>query len=143
MRGQERVRPTEEQTRSKETRKRVPVGGPRDVLTVHGKDPNYEYRFVNDQNNRIQRFIHGGWEIVTEEMGDYEIGAPRVGVPSGEGSPIKVSVGGAVQAYLMRILKELYEADQKQKQEYVDELERQIKDGPKKEGMYGDVELRK
>lgn len=141
MRGQERQRPTEEQARDKDVRKRVPVSGPRDVLTVYGKDPNYEYRIVNDQNNRISRFQKGGWEIVTDEMGSYEVGAPRIGEPTPEGTPIKISVGGHIQAYLMRIKKEWYEADQKAKQAYVDELEKQIKEGPQKEGHYGNVEV--
>lgn len=140
MRGQERKRETDVDVREAEIRQRVPVSGPRDILTVYGKDPNYVYRFVNDQNNRIARFQRGGWEIVTDDL---EVGAPRVGVPSSEGSPIKVSVGGAIQAYLMRIMRELFDEDQAKKANQIDEIEKAIKDAPQREGLYGEVKLHK
>ena len=42
--------------------KRTPVSG-RNVLTVSGKDPDYEYRVVNDEEDRITRFKDGGYEL--------------------------------------------------------------------------------
>lgn len=140
MRGQERKRESEIESREAELQQRVPVSGPRDILTVYGKDPNFEYRFVNDQNNRIQRFLKGGWEIVTDDL---EVGAPRVGVPESEGSPIKVSVGSNVQAYLMRIKKEYYDEDQQKKWSHIDEVEKAIMESTRQQGMYGEVKLHK
>lgn len=138
MRGQERKRETEVDKRENEVRQRVPVSGVRDVLTVYGKDPNYEYRFVNDASNRIARFQRGGWEIVTDDL---EVGAPRVGVPESEGSAVKVSVGGGTQAYLMRIKKEWYDEDQKAKYAHLDEVEEAIYGEVNKPGMYGEIKL--
>jgi len=137
MRGQERKRENEVEKRDNEVKRRVPVSGPRDVLTVHGTDPNYMYRFVNDTGNRIQRFQNGGWEIVQDDL---EIGAPRVGVPASEGTPVKVSVGQGTQAYLMRIKREWYFEDQKAKQDLVSEREQAILGEANQPGMYGKIE---
>lgn len=136
MRGQERKREGDVDKREIEIRQRVPVSGPRDVLTVYGKDPNYYYRWVNDTGNRVQRFLRGGYEIVTDDL---EVGAPRVGVPEAEGSPLKISVGGGLNAYLMRIPQEWYNEDQKRKDEAVDATEDVIFNRTKEEGMYGDM----
>ena len=38
---------------------RIPVGT-RQVLTVSGKDPGYEYRIINDSGDRVQEFMDAG-----------------------------------------------------------------------------------
>lgn len=136
MRGQERKREGDVEKRDAEVRQRVPVSGPRDVLKIYGEDPNYVYRFVNDVNNRIARFQRGGWDIVTDDL---EVGAPRVGVPESEGTPVKVSVGSGVQAYLMRIRREWYEEDQAAKQRAIDDTEAAMRAESNKDGMYGKI----
>ena len=46
--------------------RRIPLSG-RNVLTVQGKDPNYAYRIVNDEEDRIARFQDAGYELVADE----------------------------------------------------------------------------
>ncbi len=46
--------------------KRIAVGL-RPKLSVDGKDPNYEYRIVNDTPGRIAMFQQSGWELCTND----------------------------------------------------------------------------
>ena len=87
--------------------KRVPVGT-RNVLTVKVRDPAYEYRFVNDLEDRIQMFKEGGWEVVTE---DSQIGDKSVSDSSQISSAQTKAVGNGITAVLMRIRKEWYDED--------------------------------
>lgn len=115
----------EKQTVTRERRaKRTPING-RNILTVEGKDPNYVYRIVNDDGDRIQMFKDAGYELV--ESSSVRVGDRRVDVASSEGSKAQVSVGGGKKAFVMRIPKEWYEDDQKAKQAEVDRLEQSIK----------------
>ena len=116
--------------------KRTPVGGKRDVLTVSNKDPNYEYRWVNDIPGRIQRFMDGGWEVVNH---DTEVGGEAVDKGSRLGSAVTKSVGGITTAVLMRILKEWYDEDQVAKQEAVKALEATMQQ--KAEADYGSLRV--
>jgi hypothetical protein len=49
--------------------KRVPIGM-RPKLAVFGKDPNYEYRIVNDDPGRIALMQSQGWQLCTNEEVD-------------------------------------------------------------------------
>lgn len=100
--------------------KRVPVGG-RNILTVTGKDPNFAYRIVNDEDDRITRFKDGGYELVPNET--VKVGDDRANAASSMSSMKQLSVGGGKKAYLMRIRKDWYDEDQKDKQKRVDEQE--------------------
>ena len=102
---------------------RIPVSGNRDLITVKGKDPAFEYRIVRDAPGRLDKFLDAGYEVVTHEA---KVGDPRVGTPAAEGSPVKISMGGGEQGYLMRIPKEWYEEDQKAKQDEIDARETQM-----------------
>lgn len=105
--------------------KRIPVGGARDIITVRNQDPNYVYRWVFDdpkRPGRIQRFLDGGYEFVTE---DNEIGQRTVDRGSKLGSTItRPDSGGTL--VLMRILKEWYDEDQAAKQEAINASEQQM-----------------
>ena len=83
---------------------RIPVSAARDILTVHGQDPNYVYRWVLDnpkRPGRLQRFKDGGYEIVTDTN---EIGQSTVDRGKKLGSAITRPDGGSTLV-LMRILK--------------------------------------
>ena len=112
------ARPTKERT------KRVPVGGPRNILTVANKDPNYVYRFVLDTPGRLEAFKEGGYEVVTKDM---EVGDSAVDKGSQLGSAVTY-VKGTQTLVLMRILREWYDEDQAAKQEEIDALEATMKD---------------
>lgn len=116
--------------------KRTPIGS-RNVLTVVGKDPNYEYRIVTDAGDRIQQFLEAGYELVDGK--GVSVGDRRLDNPSAEGTKAQVSVGAGQKAFLMRIPKEFYEEDQAAKAARVKELENAIKNPGS--GDYGKVEL--
>jgi hypothetical protein len=100
-------------------KERIPVNGNRDILTVIGKKPELEYRWVLDIPGRHQKFFDAGWEIVKDNL---EVGQKAVDSASKLGSAISVSRGGQVLV-LMAIPKEWYDEDQKTKQDKVTALE--------------------
>jgi hypothetical protein len=122
----------------RERKKRIPVGGARDILTVNGKDPNYEYRWVVDSPGRIQRFNDGGWEVVN--TGDHEVGQRTVDRESKVGSAVTKASGDGRTLVLMRILKEWYDEDQKAKQERLDAMESSMRQEAR-DGRYGVLEI--
>jgi len=86
-------------------------------MSFTDKDPNYQYRYINDNEGRLQKAIDGDYEFVNGvQPGDKEVGIDagvdsRVSVPAGtreDGSPMR--------AYLMRIPRKFYEEDQKEKE---------------------------
>lgn len=91
----------------------------RNKLTVKNVDPNYQYRIVNDVEDRVEIFKERGYEIVT----DAQVGDSRVDKPSSLGSTTEISVGQNVKAVVMRIPKEWYQEDQTIKQAQIDALE--------------------
>lgn len=113
--------------------------GTRNKLSVKGKDPNFVYRIVNDTDDRISQFLEAGYEIVKDTS--VQVGDKRVAVPSAEGSPVKVSVGGGTQAFVMRIRKDWYEEDQKAKAEHLNELEATMKREARETSDYGKVKV--
>lgn len=124
--------------------RRTPINGTRNVLNVKGKDPDFEYRVVNDIGDRIQEFQDQGYEIVVDK--NIQVGDKRVAVPTAEGSPVKVSVGvrndGSPQyAYVMRIKKEWHKEDQDAKAQRVNELEASMKSEAQKNSDYGKLQI--
>lgn len=120
--------------------KRQPVGQ-RGRLNVGGKDPNYEYRFVNDIGDRVQMFQEAGYEIVTKEK--HSVGDNRLDVASSEGTAASVSVGvkpngEGQRAYLMRQKKEWYSEDQEAKLTKIREFQEALKN-PNIDGAYGKI----
>ncbi len=118
--------------------KRASVNGKRNVLTVSGKDPNFEYRIVNDTGDRVASMQERGYEIVTDK--GVTVGDRRIANPTQEGSPVQASVGGGTKAFVMRIRKDWYEEDQAAKAQQTAEVEAAMKRDAK-EGMYGKLEI--
>ena len=116
---------------------RVPVGT-RNVLTVAGKDPSYEYRVINDSGDRVQEFLDAGYELV--EKDSVRVGDKRVNSASAEGSVSQISVGQGQKAFVVRIKKEWYEEDQAAKQAKVNALEDSTK-AKALDGTYGKLEI--
>lgn len=116
---------------------RVPVSQ-RNVLTVKGKDPAYEYRVVNDVDDRIAQFLEGGYELVDKDS--HDVGDKRVSQGTSVGSKKVFSVGQGIKGHLMRIPKELYEQDQAAKQGFVSRQEASIKEKAL-DGNYGKLEI--
>lgn len=122
-----------------EKKKRVPVGL-RDPMSVTEQlDPNFNYRFVRNSPGRVQKFEEGGYELVT---GDARIGDPNIAKASNMGSAFSIASGDNDQrVYLMRIPKAYYIEDQAAKAAKVDEIEQQLKQRPKDQGLEGKIEL--
>lgn len=104
--------------------KRTPIGQ-KGRLAVSTKQPDLEYRFVNDRDNRIEKFQENGWTIELAE--NHVIGDRRVESASVSGSAARYSVGLGDHAVLMSIPKEWYAEDQVEKQRAVDASEQTIK----------------
>lgn len=131
---------------SKENISKSPSGRPsrtpisqRNVLTVTGKDPNYEYRIVNDRGDRVTMFEEAGYEI--EKADKVRVGDKRVNKASPEGTLAQVAVGNGEKAYVMKIQKELYEADQADKRNRIHELEKTITQSVSGENKYGKIDI--
>lgn len=117
--------------------RRSSINGTRNRLNVNTKDPNFVYRIVNDVDNRIQDFMEMGYELV--DNANTKVGDKRVDNPTKEGTPVKISVGQGVQAYLMRQKKEYFEEDQKAKADRIDETESAIKRKATEDGLVGKI----
>lgn len=138
--------PSKNQTsRAARPRKRVPVSGFRDILTVFGKDPDYEYRWVKDgdeRGQRIWRFRQAAYEFVS--IDDVEgIGMDAVYKSEDLGSIIRVPAGKqepGVYLYLMRIPREFYDEDQVDKMSQIERQEEESsrrRDPETDDGQYG------
>lgn len=118
---------------------RIPIGGSRDILTVFGKKPGFEYRWVKDVGNRVARFKRAGWEHETDA--DIIVGDARVGVASPLGSPVvadaNMNMNGGDKLYLMRIPEQYYKEDQLAKEAELLKTEGSI--GKNVEGIDGKI----
>jgi len=120
-------------TEKRPTRRPLHERGPQKI--VGDRDPNFEYRFVNDSGGRLQILQEAGYELVKDDsisVGDGRITASDLGSVKGV-----ISNDGS-KAYLMRIKKEFYEEDQKAKQDRINEQENAMKKEASS-GMYGSI----
>jgi len=117
---------------------RTPVAQ-RNILTVVGKDPKYEYRIVNDTGDRIAAFEDAGYEI--EKAANVRVGDKRVNRAAPEGSLAQVAVGKGEKAFVMKIPKEFYKEDQDAKLARLRQLEDSMRKQPSGEGNYGSIDI--
>ncbi len=89
------------------------------------KDPDWEYRWVNQEGDRVMRLQEIGYEVVSDRNGKLK--------PGGAGMGSEVSAyagtqkdGSAMKQVLMRIPKEIYHEDQRAKQRRINETEASI-----------------
>ena len=110
-------KPTTTETTNRITRPtRVPLHEQRDKLTVRNRNPDLEYRWVNDVDDRILKFKQAGWEPAPKT----DVGDPAVETGDNNTSSINEKhVGGRTKAVLMQIPKEWYNEDQAAKMEAV------------------------
>lgn len=126
------------ETKRAERVTRASINGVRNVLSVSGKEPGYQYRIVNDTGDRVAQMQERGYEIVTSQ--DVKVGERRVANPTQEGSPVQASVGGGVKAYVMRIRDDWYKEDQTAKAKHITDTEQAMVQSAR-EGNYGKLEL--
>ena len=124
---------------------RVPIHDSRDILTVEGKNPHYEYRWVLDRDEsgqRIYKFLNAGYEFATKDVDRLQVGDHMVFKSGNVGSIYRTPAGGNQYLYLMRIRKDWYEEDQNKKQRDILETERTMIEREKQdEGRYGDLKI--
>lgn len=126
------------QTRATNRPERIPVSGNRDILTVKNQDPAFVYRWVNDIDDRIERFKLGGWEHV-ENM---EVGQRTADRTTEVKGIVSKHVGAGRTSYLMRIKREWYEEDQTAKENTLkDREEAMLQHDKNAEGRYGKVSI--
>lgn len=72
-------------------------------------NPDFVHRIVNDIDNgsRVQQMLDLGYEFVSKD--DMTIGANDITKPSSQGTNVSRAVGDGVNAFLMRVPKEIYE----------------------------------
>lgn len=120
--------------------KRVPLSGPRDLLTIEGAEAGFVYRWINDLDNRIGRALQAGYEFVEDVT---KVGEKTVDFDPRQNNETCTSkgVGKGVTAYLMRIPKEWYDQDQAEKQAAInageEDMYRQLNQSG--DGRYGKV----
>lgn len=132
------TQPKVDQPRQRRNKKeRIPVNGnTKNLLTVSNRDPDYHYRWVLDDPDRVAKFKEAWYEPVerTEEL---KIGDRKVDTSAGTSSVVTTRAGGGRKYVLMRLPKELWEEDQKAKQRLIDESEAEMQREAKR-GRYGD-----
>lgn len=136
------TRETREEMKSKVRPDRVPVyEANRNKITVEGLDhENFQYRWVNDKEDRLNVFLKAQWEFV-----------PKKGLKAGDGgidmssrttSAMSKGMGGGVVAYLMRIPKDIWLMDQNRKEkEDVAALEADMRRNAQEASDYGRVSI--
>ena len=90
---------------------RVPINGPRQLLTIPNQDPNYHYTVQVDEPGNLERFLAAGYEFVTDpgRMGEETVNkSERL---NGQGTALCLRYKGEVN-YAMRIRREWYDEDQ-------------------------------
>lgn len=112
-------------TKARTRPSRTPVGQS-GRLKVKDKDPNYQYRFVNIRDDRVDMFQEAGWEVVEKTKAGNPTDTATTSKPLGSADQRSVGLGD--QAVLMRIPLEYYKEDQAAKQKIVDASEQSIKD---------------
>jgi hypothetical protein len=119
--------------------KRIAVGL-RPKLALVGKDPNYEYRIVNDTPGRISMFKHSGWELCTND--EVDTGNFRAEDASELGSLAYYIVDGGtgMKAYVMKIKKEWFDSFMDEFAQEVDSTEEALQPNTN-DGGYGSVRI--
>jgi hypothetical protein len=119
--------------------KRTPVGA-RPRLHLEGKDPNFEYRWVNDTPGNIATYKNHGWQLCTnEEVNTGNFRAEQASEVGSLASDI-VDGGTGMKAYVMKISKEEYQ----EIQDYYEDINRASEETMhpnRNDGEYGEIRI--
>lgn len=107
----------------------------RNRLSVQNKEPGYQYRIVNDVDDRVSQMQEQGYELC-EKAALGAIGDKRVDNTASIGSIAHFSVGQGTKAIVMRIRDEWFKEDQAVKQQEVDAMEAAMKQEAREAGDY-------
>lgn len=117
-------------------RKRTPINGYKNVLSVDGQEPGYHYCWVEQDN--VPRYENADYEFVTH---DVVVGDRKVNGASQIGGKISIPGGNGMTLYLMRVLEEYYDEDFNALQDEIAEKEASLRRelNSKNDGRYGQV----
>ena len=125
-------RPRKEANRSK----RVPLGQLRSKLTVPEhvlEKDRFVYRWMCDRQGRLPNAEAGGYNFVLDPEMKVEVGEGQDGRDKMSTAICRTvgthQDGSPMKAYLMRIRRDWYEKDQKEKQAQLDEVDAAIAGG--------------
>ena len=124
---------------------RIPLSGSRTRLSLDESklDPAFHYKWINDDGDKIQRFMNAYYELVSAEEG-IEIGQRSIDTSTGElASVVSRDVGGGKTAFLMKQPIEFYNEDKAAKEEAVNRREDAMKQSLNsgQDGTYGEVKF--
>ena len=121
---------------------RVPPGIPARSLDYPARE-GYTRRIVCDRHGRLDKFLAGGWSFVQQDaLEEKSAGALKATTREGVDSRVSQVVGShkdnqPMTGYLMEIPVELYEEDQAEKMEHIDNLESGLRQGTDTDGGAG------
>ena len=135
--AQEVDRPTKASSRIG-TRKRTPINGYRNILTITGQEPGWHYCWV--EGDYVPRYENADYEHVVH---DIVVGDRKVNAASCIGGKVSIPGGNGMTLYAMRVLEEYYNEDMESLQAEIDEREASMKRelNSKNDGRYGEVDL--
>lgn len=124
---------------------RIPLDGSRTRLALDESklDPAFHYKWVNDVDDRIQRYQNAYYEHVSGEEG-LKIGQRSIDSSTGEVASVVSRDGGrGVTVYLMKVPIEFYEEDRAAKEAITEKRASALKQSLNRtqEGMYGGVKF--
>lgn len=129
---------TARRTGRPQRKSRVPLAEQRDTLTVADQEPGFVYRWVNDVEDRVNKFKLAGYDVVNTPttVGDTKVedGLDKTS------SIVEKAVGGKTKAVLMRIPEEWYDEDQAKKQKKNDAIDAAMK-RDRNNSDYGEVRV--
>lgn len=133
--------PKVDQPRAKRNKKeRIPVNGnTRNILTVSNRDPDYHYRWVLNDPDRVEK-LQDAWYEVVQNDGQTKVGDRKVDTTAGTSSVIEARAGGGRKYVLMRQHKEYWLEDQAAKQRQIDDTEAEMRREATKD-RYGKMEI--
>lgn len=117
----------------KERRRRRQGFGMERSLKLHvpddSKDPNYVYRWVNDDGRRVRQLTEmDDWDLVSDEKIAESDRQAGLGTRA-ERVVGKTEQGAGQRAYLLRKRRDWYEADKKEEQKALVDVERKMAKG--------------
>jgi hypothetical protein len=126
-------RPARQEEVQQRRRRRESLGADRNMkLSVPEdfKDPNFEYRWVNDRPGRVQQLHGEDWDVVSGDVDTSSIGTNVKRVSN--------KLDGE-HAVLMRKPKDYFEQDKAEKQAALDKVDEALRRGapPSSEGLAG------
>lgn len=100
-------------------------------LTIHNKNPDYEYHWFVDRDNRIKDAFDNDWDfVVATDHGEHAISDD----PGTKLSQVANKVSGGQRLYAMAKPKVYYDEDQKEKQARLDAVDEAIFRNKRAEG---------